>query len=598
MKLLTSVLPRASRVLPAGCWFTLVVVGCLAGLEVAGRAATSDIHDGLAGFALLAIGASIAARHRRQPLSWVRAIVGWGRRMAGSASWFQFDHGVDLRGSPPLPRRTPRVVWLTALALVLWGVAAGIAWATFPSGWRVIGTQTWYVLYLVTLLVLWAALLACIFVGLCVPVAVIGRWLKGWVGDTDRRGAELAAVVGYAVLVSTIAFSVSPVWVLGACLVVAVGAWMACLPKGSDGPALLWRAGPGRPVYAVPLHRVLGLVAGLTALLVFDVLLSASGGRLSGPPAEEGMPVTALLGALAAWFIPGLLVYAFCRLVAARRNDPSRRSRPVVHVSGGDLAGRRRAARTLSGWGWRAIVAPALREPGTVGVELVPAEQSEATEFDPRWPLRVSEADLAVGEVRGRLERRDEIQLRRQFFRGLAKLFRRASAFKGPGGGGFWLAPHWWFIEGLGREDADESEDATSPPLVGPPYSRAFPPRARQHAHRVLRATQVDMMFVEDGVGYRKVEKVLRVLLELYDVHGGQRRAEELHFRGLPKVRVMIHEYEPGNPFQSEQYPEPKFDDLSRVRVLHVFRDRSAHEELVEPPFDFSWTPAPVGMFS
>ena len=24
----------------------------------------------------------------------------------------------------------------------------------------------------------------------------------------------------------------------------------------------------------------------------------------------------------------------------------------------------------------------------------------------------------------------------------------------------------------------------------------------------------------------------------------------------------MIHEYEPGNPFRSDLYPEPKFDDL------------------------------------
>ena len=59
----------------------------------------------------------------------------------------------------------------------------------------------------------------------------------------------------------------------------------------------------------------------------------------------------------------------------------------------------------------------------------------------------------------------------------------------------------------------------------------------------------------------------------------------------------MIHDYEPDNPFRSDQYPEPKFDDLSRVRVLHIFRDRGGHEELVEPPFDTSWTPAPVGMF-
>ena len=64
------------------------------------------------------------------------------------------------------------------------------------------------------------------------------------------------------------------------------------------------------------------------------------------------------------------------------------------------------------------------------------------------------------------------------------------------------------------------------------------------------------------------------------------RWAEDFHFRGLPKVKVMIHEYEPGNPFRSDLYPEPKFDDLSRVRVLHIFRDRGGHEEHVDPPFD------------
>jgi hypothetical protein len=196
--------------------------------------------------------------------------------------------------------------------------------------------------------------------------------------------------------------------------------------------------------------------------------------------------------------------------------------------------------------------------------------------------------------VRQRLERRDEIQVRRQLFRALQKLFKRASAFKGPGGGGFWLAPHWWFVDGVGREDADASGEDIAPPLVGPPYSRIIPPRARQHAHAVLRATQVDMIFVEDGVTFKNLDRVLRVITELYDVHGGKRRAEELHFRGLPKVKVMIHEYEPGNPFRSDLYPEPKFDDLSRVRVLHVFRDRGGHEERVDPPADFSWTPAPA----
>jgi hypothetical protein len=27
---------------------------------------------------------------------------------------------------------------------------------------------------------------------------------------------------------------------------------------------------------------------------------------------------------------------------------------------------------------------------------------------------------------------------------------------------------------------------------------------------------------------------------------------------------------------------------------MHIFRDRGGHEELVDPPFDFSWSPAPA----
>ncbi len=596
MKLLTSVFPHASKVLPAGGGFTIGVVGAIIGLEFLGRQTTTDLHDGLAAFVLLAVGVMVGIRHRREPIPWVRTVGAWGKRVLASTAWLQYDHGIDLRGTPPLPRRTPPVVWLLAALLIAWGGIAALAWYLFPHGWRIIGTHGSYVLYLVVLLVLWPALLCCTFVGVYVPVAVLDRRLKGWVGDTDRRGAELAAVVGYAVLVSAVAWIVPPAAVLAVCLVLAVGAWIAALRRGRDSAAVLWRAGPDQPIYAIPLHRVMAIITALGALLLFNLLLMSCGGRLFAPPsADDTMPVTALLGAMAAWLMPGLIVVAAVRLMAAWRNDPARRSMPTAFVCTDDRQARTRGIHFIREWGWDAKPASVGSEAGSISVELVPTERSEATEFDPIWPLKVSEADLKSGEVKQRLARRDEIRLRRQFFRGLSKMFKRASGFKGPNGGGFWLAPQWWFIEGIGREDAEAgAEENTSTPMVGPPYSRVLPPRCRQHLHAVLRSTQVDMIFVEDGVGHRKAEKVIRVLMELFDVHGGQRQAEELHFRGLPKVKVMIHDYEPGNPFRSDLYPEPKFDDLSRLRVLHIFRDRGGEEERIEPPFDFSWTPAPA----
>ncbi|MFM8274790.1 MAG: hypothetical protein ACKODX_21000, partial [Gemmata sp.] len=595
MKLLTSVFPRNGRVLPAGGWFTLAVVAFVAGLEVAGRSATTDIHDWLAGFALVGVGLAVAVRHRREALPWVARLAALGRRLAQRAAVLRYDHGIDLRGVPPLPRRTPPVVFAVVAGLFAWAVVAAGLWAAFPTGWRVVGFYSSYTLYLGLMLVLWAALLAVTFVGVFVPVAVLDKRLKDWAGDSDRRAAELFAVVLYAVLVASVAWWVPPAAVLGLCLAVAAVAWLAYLPRGSDGAAILWRAGAGRPVYAVPLRRALAVIVGLTALLAFDVLLTACGGRVfEAPRADDTMPLTALLGTVTAWLLPGLLCVVLAKLYGARRGDPARRTPPALHVGGTDPTAVRAAAQVARKWGWSVRTAPAARTAAQVAVELVEPALSEASEFNPHWPLKVSRADLELKAVRERLERRDEIKVRRQLFRGLQKLFKRASAFKGPVGGGFWLAPHWWFVEGIGREDADAAGD-DAPPLVGPAYSRVLPPRARQHAHAVLRGTQVDMIFVEDGVTFRNLERALRVLTELYDVHGGKRRAEEMHFRGIPKVRAMIHEYEPGNPFKSDLYPEPKFDDLSRVRVLHIFRDRGASEELSDQPFDFSSTPAPAG---
>jgi hypothetical protein len=597
MKLLTAVLPRG-RILTENGWFTLAVCGFFVALEIGGRyAATTDFHDGLAGFVLLMGIATIAARHRRVPLRWLTSLGNRFHRLASALAALRYDHGIDLRGTPPVTRRTPPAVWFIAFGLIAWSVLAAVSWAVFPTGWRTVGFYTSYTLYLAFLMLLWGTLLTVTFVGVFVPVAVLDSLLKRWLGDTDRRGAELAAVVGYAVLVSAVASWVPPAAILVLCLVIAVGAWFVYLPRGSDGAAVLWRTGPDERVYAVPLRRVLALVGMLASLLMLAILLTACGGRLfEAPRPDDTMPVTALFGAIAAWLVPILVLVVASRLWSAARNDPARRTGPTAHITGEDRAAVRRAARIVKTWGYSVRFGPAPRERGHIGIMIVPPEQSEAKEFDPRWPLKVSIDDLLAGEVKQRLDRRDEIQVRRQFFRGLQKLFKRASAFKGPGGGGFWLAPHWWFVEGVGREDSDAGSEDSAPPLVGPPYSRIIPARARQHAHAVLRATAVDMIFIEDGVTFKNLERVLRIVTELYDVHGGNRRAEEHDFRGVPKVKVMIHDYEPGNPFESETYPEPKFDDLSRVRVLHIFRDRGGHEELVDPPFDFSWTPAPALM--
>ena len=102
MRLLTSVLPR-DRLLLTGGWFTLALCGFFFGLEVLGRHATTDFHDGLAGFVLLGAVVAVTARHRRR-LSGGFAPGSWSRKLVGSLATLRYDHGIDLRGTPPIPR--------------------------------------------------------------------------------------------------------------------------------------------------------------------------------------------------------------------------------------------------------------------------------------------------------------------------------------------------------------------------------------------------------------------------------------------------------------------------------------------------------------
>jgi hypothetical protein len=210
------------------------------------------------------------------------------------------------------------------------------------------------------------------------------------------------------------------------------------------------------------------------------------------------------------------------------------------------------------------------------------------------------ESDAGVWE---RLRRRDEIQKRRKLVTALERLFKLAAGRPGRAGSGFWVAPHFWFVAGLMRDnqrDADEefdlAEGSILSGIVGPPYHRLIPRAARHHLYRMLRALQVDLVFVEDGVGFRRLRMVLRVLFEVFDVHGGRRPVEEIDFRGLPGTRVLIHAFQFDEPFRSQTYPEPKYDYLGRARILHVFRDRGEHEEPLESPFDFGRTPAPAAL--
>jgi hypothetical protein len=341
----------------------------------------------------------------------------------------------------------------------------------------------------------------------------------------------------------------------------------------------------------------------LVAIAFFDLLVLSLGGAALGmrEPDMAHLPVTTTLGSLAAWLGGAALsagaVFAARWVGGQRRRDPAQPSPTAIHVQGqvGELP---RVARIFHRLGWLTRVAPALPQDTDVRIELLGSPMPPLRGPRRSWPLPVSPKGLEVPELQQLLQRRDEIQRRRALMRGLEKLLKHAARRRYDRGQGFWLAPHYWFISGMTRdvdeEQCDLAEGTMISGLVGPSYHRVLPHAARHHAHVLLRALEVDLIFLEDGVGFRGLRRVLRVLFEHFDMHGGRQRLEERHCAGLPGLRVVLHDYELGAPLQRKRYPEPDYDTLGRARILHVFKDRGESEELIDAPRDLEDVPVPV----
>jgi len=596
MSALTSVLPQVRHVLTHGRWFTPSVIVLFVGLEMFGRQATSDVHDTVGAVVLLLIFAGIAVRHRANPIRWVKRLGGlvWGIARAGDR--FKVDVGPDLRGTPPIPRRLPTAVYLIGLVLLVWAMLAGVIWYFSPGGWRPHVVPVTYTGYLVLMSLLWGLLFVASLGGVYFPIMLITRLARGGRAADPKMTRGQLVFLGVYLTVTTAAAWLLPLWPMlafaGLCWLIVV---LLNLVPGRPGTAqLIWRSPRDRKVRSIPMRRLLLAITSLAVLLLTALILSAAGGRVFGhPDPENTMPLTTVMGNWLAWLTPGLLLSAAVFVYLAWRNDPARTGRPTVHIAEVPEADRKGIRRLLRRQGWKAN----FDDVGTndVGLRLVPPDQSQAHEFDPQWPLAVSREDLEGDFVYSRIARRDEIQLRRQLLRGLEKIFHEAKCRNRPGGCGYWLAPHLWFVAGLTRDEVTggEEEPTFLTEVVGPPYGEVFTLAVRRYVYQLFKALQVDLIFVEDGVGYRKLVRVLRKLFEVYDKGAGQKRGEDIQFRGMTKVRVMFHDFDVDEPFRSAKYPEPKFAPLGRLRVLHIFRDRGGEEEYIEPPFSSDQTPVP-----
>jgi hypothetical protein len=603
MNLLARTARDLRRLITADVGFTFAVAIVAVALEVFGRQTAhggNDLSDAIAVVSLLVIGLVVVARHRRSPLGWVVALFAAGRRMGAWLRRGTFEIGLDLRGDPPVRRGSPPAVRWLATALAAWVAVAAWLAPDCPHRLRALAAGTFYLGYLTLLSLVWLGLIAMGLLAAFLPFALIHDRFVGahaGPGPRPRRREYVALGVyfgGLAFAGTFLPLTVALSW----CGVVLAGYLVVCRLPSRGAVRFLWR--PHGTV------RVRSLTWGgwvtwefvIITLAIFALVLTALGDRLAGDAGPETMPVTALLGLMLTWLAPGALSALLFQMVLGRYLDPARHAKPAAFMRGASTRQRFRLRQLFRGNGWSVRF---YGKPGPLDVPLVLVEAKlTSTNDEARWPLPVTMTDLeSDAGLWERLRRRVEIQARRKVVAGLERLFKIAAARPPRGGNGYWVAPHLWFIAGLMRDGEDEPDLAENTILsrtAGPPYHRLLPRAARHHMYRLLRGVQVDLIFVEDGVGFRRFRKVLRVLFETYDIHAGRRPAEEIDFRGLPGTRVLIHDFQFDEPFKSETYPEPKYDYLGRARILHVFRDRGAQEEPLETPFDFGRTPAPAAM--
>ncbi|MGL4422391.1 MAG: hypothetical protein ACRCZF_17105, partial [Gemmataceae bacterium] len=475
MRLLASVWPQLRRLLPSPeRWLSFGVVAFIAAVELIGRHAPSDLYDLAAGLAVISMVTFVVSWHRRYPLGWLtwadRAI----ERLSRAANQLKYQIGIDFRGTPPFPYRAPRIVAATAVVLLAWSALAFVVWQKYPNGWRDLGLQSSYVLYLVLLMFVWGMLFACALAGIYLPVWVVDQRLKAAQGHKENTSVDSVALVGYGVLATLVAWVTPAIYAVLLCgsVLLAGTAWYFGI-RQSDA-AVLWRARSSPAIFAIPMMRVIAGAIALGSLALFALLVTAAGGHLqSAPTLGDPMLFTALLGSLVAWLVPGVVAVIGYHLVQLRRKDPSARM-PITLTVQGDWP--QTALRALRRHGFQLLFGA--RRPEHAGVRLVLPEQSQAEEFEPAWPLAIAPDDVARPMLVDRLRRRDEIVCRRLFFRGFKKLFKQVKLTTPRSGGGYWIAPHWWFIESVQWEEppGKSSSDADQLRPLGPTFEEAFGP--------------------------------------------------------------------------------------------------------------------------
>lgn len=569
-----------------------------------GRALATTEWDDLGAVALvgLALWLILGRSPRRFPDLSDRAgslLRGCGSELQGrvKAAWPRI--GVDLVGDPPFASGLPRLFWVPGVAIA----SLGLLFLTRPwnDGFEVIrAARTWaYPVYLVAVGSFWALAIIIGVFGLLLPFALIWNWACATYRGHDARRREQslrAMAVTFAAMALSVVLFPAP-WAVLTVGLMALGTVALLHHPGQPKLSVIWRPRDRATRHRSSEWRTLQsietmVIAGAcTVLMTVPALGSLTEQQRELAPLTAALRWLVCLGGL--WLTLALAAYRVHFSAHVSLGAPSTRHPRRIRVQGGSDADRALAADRFQQDGWQVLeLSNEQVRADDMRIALDPAAEPESPHFvDLTLPFAPSL--LEDKEVLWRLKRRADLRSRRSVMKGLKAIFKEAAAgLKGPGTG-FIVAPHQWFMLGLARDiaDHDTTEDRSVEGFLQPEYRAVMTPRARHHLYLVLQSAGVDLIYVEDGVGYRRLSQALRVIFELFDRHGVDRRVSSRDFNTVHGVHAIVHDVTPDSPRESETYPEPDYESETRARILHLYRDRGGEEGLVDEPVETDGIP-------
>lgn len=571
-------------------------------IEIFGRQSPGEIFD-LLGVLAIAVWLRISAELPDAYVPWRAHVTSWvRRRVTLLKNQLQHSIGIDLRGdtvqkSRPVPsfRMVSRVGWLIVISLALGSGA-------LPEGLRQVLLTTSATVYFAGLGVLLLTLALGVFVSLLVAFILIHDTLvRRNYGEhaSQRRRFTFLLTTLYFTTVLLASLTLGYPWGLGTAIFALVLAQL--YPRRPEGKPLIALAkNQSGEVFSIPFTSFLRQANTWIALAILILGLLAGGGRT---PWDTSTPVTLMLGGVFLWTTAPLLITILGRglyLFWAQPllGSPTEKRNNTVWIlateeqltADGLEVDRLRQRLRVGGWDvvFATVPPPSNRADLVFRVTDGSARAAETLPGETAL-IDVTVDELADPQLVRRVDRWDLVWKRRRIHRRLRRLFKIAASRTYRKGTGFLLAPHYWFVNGLTRDEDEEglSFEHSSDGCIGPPYRQLFGVRLRRYLREVLDAVQVDIIYIEDGVGYRGLKKVLGTVFEVYDIHGGKQRIEDHHFLGLPGLHVHLDDYglERENVSSDDEvYPEPEYDGIGRARILVIQKERGGNDEEEETP--------------